>query len=79
MKHGERKHFSVPGFVSVPRKGAFPSKLPDQSPTLFLLPQKAFEGAVTAIGKFPLGLFMSSEGLWFRDCSSNNSYILWLV
>lgn len=65
MKHGERKHFSVPGFVSVLCKGAFPSKLPDQSPTLFLLPQKAFEAAVTAVGKIPLGLFMSSGPLKF--------------
>lgn len=45
--------------------GAFPSKLQDQSPTLFLLPQKAFEAAVTAIGKIPLGLFMSSGVLKF--------------
>lgn len=66
MKHGQRKSFSVPGFVvPVPFNSAFPSKLPDQSPTLFLLPQKAFEAVVTAIGKIPPGLFMSSRALNF--------------
>ncbi len=66
MKHGrETVCLFLAFFVSVPSNSTFPSKLPDRSPTLFLLPQKAFKAVVTAIGKIPPGLFMSTGALKF--------------